>query len=503
MGQVSARIADAEAMARARIGSQNGFTLVEVVVAISVLLIGVLGTVAMVDGANSLTSRNKSREGATALGRSVLEIARGVPYRQLTATNLLVELQSRDGFADVRPGVAGHQVTRENFIFTVVPTICSMDDPADNLGAHEESGVTFCPDSDGAETADRNADDYRRISVQLTWRSGAQRIETTTQRAIVTNPVGGLGPTVTELNPVAPATTSITSDVETASYAVTTSTIAKGVIWTVNGANRSDATGSDLSWSLTWGLGPVDAPTYYDCTYILQAEAFDEQDRAGAPKALTVTVDRRRPFPPPGFAAGRNLNENRVDISWARNRECDVKAYRVYRGTASNPGTINTLVCEREVGEATECIDNPGPGATFPLYYQVEAIDSGTHGPGDRTDPIEVTADNANSPAVPTGLAACGGGTAGCLDSENEATSAGTTVLSWQASTDPDGDEIAFYRIYRDGRTYNDRLGILFPVSGKPLRFVDSLVTGPHTYSVTAVDEHLGESASSAEVTWP
>jgi prepilin-type N-terminal cleavage/methylation domain-containing protein len=492
-------------MDRSRIGSQDGFTLVEVMVAISVLLIGVVGTVTMVDGANSLTSRNKSREGATALGRSVLEIARGIPYRQLTAASLLGELATRPGFEDVKPGVAGHQIASEGFAYTLDPTICSMDDPADNLGAHSESGVVFCADSDSTAAAkDRNADDYRRVSISLTWSNASQRTETTTQRAVISNPVGGIGPSVTSLDPVDPASETIASaGTESATYAVTTSTVADSVSWTVNGAKRANAQGGDLSWGFAWELGPADDPAVFDCTYVLQAEAFDGTGRAGAPQALTVTVNRRRPFAPPGFTAGRNLNGDLVDISWGRNRECDVKGYRVYRGQTA--GAIATPVCTVDVGEPTQCIDDPG-GATFPLYYQVVAIDSSSTGAdrsGDPSEPpIEVRADNANPPDAPAAVSVCSGGAVGCHDVDGAPAPAGTAVLSWAPSTDPDGDEIAFYRIYRDGSSYADRLDLLLPVAGKPLVFVDSSVTGSHTYRVTAVDEHLGESELSGAVTW-
>lgn len=495
-------------MTLARTRSESGFTLVEVMVAMSVLLIGVLGTVTMVDSANTLTSGNKSRQGATALGRSVLEIGRSVPYRQLTAATLLAQLATRPGFGDAKPGIAGHQIASGGFTYTVTPTVCSMDDPADNLGAHTESGVVFCSDSDSTATPkDRNADDYRRVSIQLTWRNGPQRTETTTQRAVVSNPVGGLGPSVTNLDPDHPdSETIVTPGIELASYDVTTSTVADSVSWTVNGANRANAEGSDLSWDFEWNLGPVNAPKVFDCTYVLQAEAFDGSGRAGAPKALTVVVNRRQAFAPPGFVAGRNLQDDLVDIRWARNRECDVKGYRVYRGESAE--SIDELVCTIDAGEPTECIDDPTPGdpnpATFPLYYEVVAIDSNVSGgdrEGDRSAPRVVDAGNVQAPTVPSGVTVCSGGNPGCLDSNGEVAPAGTAALSWSPSSDSDGDEIAFYRIYRDGETYLHRYDILFPV--EPLVFVDSGVTGSHTYRVTAVDARLGESGFSDPVPWP
>lgn len=496
-------------MLRARTSSraQAGFTLVEVMVAMSVLLVGVLGTVTMVDGANQLTSRNKAREGATALGRSVLEIARGIPYKQLTAANLTTELDARAGFKDVKPGITGHQVLSEGYTYTVTPTICAMDDPADKLGSHTGSVVPFCSDSDSTTTpSDRNADDYRRVSLQVAWTPSVDRTEATTQRAVVTNPVGGLGPSVTALDPSDPKTQTITSAITEAKYSVTTSTVADGVVWTVNGAKRADAVPgtSDLNWSFTWELGHPDTPIYYDCSYVLQAEAFDGDSRAGAAKALTVTLNRRQPFAPPSFVAGRNLNGNLVDVSWARNRECDVKGYRVYRGPSA--GSTTELVCSRDIGEPTECIDDPGPSATFPLYYRVVAVDtspSNIDREGDSSATVEVTDDNASPPAAPAVIVVCGGGNPDCNDIDGEPAPPGTAVLTWEPSTDPDGDQIAYYRIYRDGTTYDERHAIMIPVTDKPLVFVDASVTGSHTYRISAVDEHLGESALSEPVTWP
>ena len=68
-------------------------------VAIFILLVGVLGVVSMVDGANAVTSKTRAREGGTNIARSVIEVSRSVRYRDLTAQALLDELDSRPGLA--------------------------------------------------------------------------------------------------------------------------------------------------------------------------------------------------------------------------------------------------------------------------------------------------------------------------------------------------------------------------------------------------------------------
>jgi prepilin-type N-terminal cleavage/methylation domain-containing protein len=491
-------------MARVPIRSQVGFTLVEVMVAISVLLIGVLGTVSMIDTGNAATSRTKAREGATALARSVLEISRGVPYRELTSERIVDELAGRSGLADALPAVAGHQVDSVGFTYTVIAEVCLTDDPVDGLGDHDDGA--FCGNSDslpvGQGATDRNADDYRRVVVRLQWGAGAVS-DDVRQTAVVTNPVGGLGPSVTSLTPDDPSATEIFSSVESASYDVTTSAVPASVSWSIDGARLGTATGSGTAWSFEWGLGPVDAPSFVDCVYVVQAEAFDDKGRAGAAKALTVTLNRRRPFAPPHFAGGRNLNGARVDLQWDPNRECDVNEYRVYRGT--DPGSISTQVCSVDKSQPTACVDETAPtGAT--LYYQVLAVDTPAGGgtrEGDRSSIVTVAPESANGgpPDPPSDLTLCTGGAPGCYDIDGEPAPTGLPVLSWSESGDSDG--IAFYRVYRDGMTYADRLDVLFKVPGKPLVFIDTTAQGSHAYRVSAVDELFGESALTGEVVWP
>jgi len=493
-------------MRRPRIDSQTGFTLVEVMVAISVLLIGVLGTVTMIDTGNATTLRTEARQGATALARSILEISRGVPYRELSSDRLLAELAGREGLDDALLGVPGHQVASGGFDYTVVAQVCVTDDPIDGIGDHDEE--PFCADSDslpqGQQAFDRNADDYRRVVVRLQWDVATAPADSVTQTAVVANPVGGLGPSVTSLTPDVPSTTEVFSHaVETAGYDLTTSAVPASVTWSVDGARLGEGTGSGTNWGFEWDLGPADDPGFVDCVYVVQAEAFDDKGRAGAAKALTVELDRRAPFAPPHFDGGRNLNQARVDLQWDPNRECDVQGYRVYRG--SDPGSISTEVCETDKSEPTACVDETAPSDAT-LYYQVVAFDdppAGRDPEGDRGAVLEVPPETANggAPPAPSVLTVCTGGTTGCNDIDGNPAPTGLPVLSWNESSDPDG--IAFYRVYRDGATYADRLDVLFEVPDKPPVFIDAIAEGAHSYYVSAVDGLFGESAPTGPVTWP
>ena len=114
---------------RASSCGQRGFTLIEVLVAITILLVGVLGVVAMVDGANAVTSKTKAREGANNVARSVVEVGRAVPYKGLTDTALIAALATRPGLNDVTAAPAYTIASRGFMSRSWSPSPCSGDAP--------------------------------------------------------------------------------------------------------------------------------------------------------------------------------------------------------------------------------------------------------------------------------------------------------------------------------------------------------------------------------------
>lgn len=494
----------------ARPEGERGFTLVEVLVAIMILLVGVLGVVSMVEGANAVTSKTKAREGGTNVARSIIEVSRSIRYRDLTATELLDALSSRPGLSDVLPGVTGHTIKSRNVEYETTLTVCSLDDPQDGLGSHT-GPVAYCADSDvpavGVNT-DRNPDDYKRVRVTLTW-STRQVTHSITQTSAIINPVGGLGPSVTSLVPTNVANTDpilLTAVVQnTLDFHVTTSSSAEGVKWSVGGEPRGTATGSSINWDFTWNLDKPDGtPLYHDCTYIVQADAFDAQDRSGTPRARTVIVNRRAPVQPTGLGGGRNGSNGFVDLQWVQNPECDVKGYRVYR--SSTDGVLGSAItCIGETTDITEdiqCLDDPPAGWQF---YTVMALDlpNGSTTPREGTPSAQIpVGDPSGRPPAPTNVSLCvGDGSTACVDAAGDAAPVGMVVVSWDPSTDPDG--IQFYRIYRDGTGFANRYDDFFPSATAPgyAWFEFDSSGGPHTYYVSAVDGTFTESVLSAPVT--
>jgi prepilin-type N-terminal cleavage/methylation domain-containing protein len=493
------------------IHDQRGFTMVEVMVAIVILLVGVLGVVSMVDGANAVTSKTKAREGGTNIARSVIEISRSLRYRDLTATSLLAQLDSRPGLEDMAPLTSDYVIENRGIDYDATITVCSLDDPQDGLGTHT-GPITFCADSAalavGGTSTDRNPDDYKRVRVTLNWNTRATG-QSVTQTSSIINPVGGLGPTVTALNMDSPASTTVSpltveADTALVQFTALTSTSAAEVTWSVSGKIQGKATGGPKTWKFDWDIGLSTAPKFYDCTYVIQADGFDTGGRSGAPLSKTVRLNRMTPVKPTPFTGGRNGNGNYVDLNWVQNPECDVVGYRVYRGSTST--TITTPVtC---VGESSAtlgpgkdgCIDDPGAGD---VYYQVVALDTTTNGStvreGVRSDFLHVGPASANAlPSTPANLSACVGGQPGCNVANNVPADDGVLVIRWDPSTDSDGT-VQLYRIYRDGAAYTNRYSSFFPKTGELLAWIEPKPdSSAHAYRISAVDNVFGESTLSA-----
>jgi hypothetical protein len=464
------------------VGRSEGFTLIETMVAAFVLVVGVLSTLALYQGAAKSTVTTRSREGATSLAREIVEGARGIPYDKLVATGIVSELQQLPGLEDSALG-AGYTIVRRKTLYTVTANVCTMDDAKDG-GGPRPSGLTFCADSVAAGTADKNPEDYRRVTATVSWtRNGYTRkvVET----GIVNNPGSATGPAVRTLfvDSVAapyeitnPATTSLLLKLTTSSKPTT-------VNWSLDGTLQPttptavDAT--SLLWQFTW---PTPA-TLDDGPYLVSAEAFNQYGVSGPGRTETVTLNRFTARKPIRFAGGRSggVAAPIVEMEWSANTERDIIGYEVQR---VNDGAI---VCPLSTqGLNLTCIDS-APLNSANVTYQVRAYDkapiTGAPRAGAWSDPLVVVLANL-APFAPTFQWAT--------------TSAHVVSLRWKRPfpvEDPDlGDSIAFYRVYRDGQLIADRYDRVYD-SSVMVDWKDTIFDGQvHTYWVTAVDQHFAES---------
>jgi len=111
---------------RRHLPGNDGFTLVEVLVAVLVLVVGVLGTVALVDAANNQTARTLGEEAGTNLARELTEVARRAPFADLgesaTAAAVLHDLVPASGALSG----TGWDVVRRGRTYAVTVDACRI-----------------------------------------------------------------------------------------------------------------------------------------------------------------------------------------------------------------------------------------------------------------------------------------------------------------------------------------------------------------------------------------
>ena len=99
-------------------------------------------------------------------------------------------------------------------------------------------------------------------------------------------------------------------------FVATTTSDATNVIWSVDGTDQGTALlGLANTWAFSWTIGlSGSGAEVLDGSYVVSARAINSYGVAGATKALTMTLNRRRPYAPTGVAAGRDGSV--VEIEW-------------------------------------------------------------------------------------------------------------------------------------------------------------------------------------------
>jgi len=498
---------------RTRLHSEDGFTIVEVIVAMIVLLIGMLGVLSLLTGALRTTAVNNQRVGATNVARELVETARGLDFDDLTSGLVATRLQAR-GLGSGSPWT----ITRRGVSFTVVTTTCTFDDPAD--GYAPTAPANAC--NANATGADSNGDDFRRTTFTVSWKDPRGVTKNATQSTLIVNPSGGLGPRITCFTPItqsfAPnvpslpancaAANAVASDATTARI-VWTTTPALSLHWDVDdGASRGDltpitnATGGS-TFTTAWNIGTSGSGTeVLDGAYVITGQAFDERDIPGEAKRADVLLNRRQPYAPPSLQGGHDTRVNDwVDFRWGLNSERDILGYRViWAGPDGTPNGNDQQVCPTTASSylsptTQSCADFALPaGAGNATTYYVVAVDRAPDGSlrqGDTTRTLSVGTP-ATAPDPPTGLTV-------------DTSPSGLARLNWTA---PASGGVSFYRLYRDDSDgnpatveYADRLDRTSTAA--TTTYTDSQSgTVPHKYWVTAVNSAYNESTPVGPITW-
>jgi prepilin-type N-terminal cleavage/methylation domain-containing protein len=474
--------------ALSRLRSERGFTLIEVMVTMLILVIGIGATLSLIDGANARTLATKQREAGNALTREVIESARSVPYRQLNPTSAKSAIQAIPGLEDTTPLTSAWTVERRKTVYTVEMSVCSIDDDQDGFG--DIAGGNYC--GGGGGTADRNPDDYKRVTVNVSWKSGSTT-KSIKQAGLVNNEASSAGPAI-EFTSQTPSDTEITSNVSQVKFEVEAEADAVAIRFAVDGVLKGTANGSSATFDWDIDTGGVHVP---DGTYIVSVTALDAEGVPGPTRSRTIRLNRDVPSAPQDVFGGFNPRigfadaNDIVEMIWARNTEPDVTGYRVYR----EAGTTDVLVCDYATEPTqTECRDM-NPPADPTIDYYVVALDEDPFGGGSRegSQSAVLTAFRANTqPNQPLVLTAT-------QDGED-------VVLTWPdallALPPYTGSDVIFYRVYRDGTLIGDRIARTGQESLTAYR--DSgAAAGGHEYYVSTVDENFSESKPLGPVSLP
>lgn len=474
-------------MTCARIRSEeSGFTLIEVLMTILILLVGLAGAVTLTVGANAATARTKAREAGTNLNRELIEAARAVPYAQLTPGGLRAALQAQPGLADSTPADTAWTVGRRNTTFTLNPTVCSVDNARDGIGNH--SSGTFCSSPAITSPPDDSPDDLKRIVVEVAWSgNSAAPVSSARQATTVTNPSNSAGPRINSF--IRDPNDEIVTTSAPIDFTAQTDSPAAAVRFAVDGTlEDTDASGGTTA-TFKWDVTDV-----VDGTYVVSATALDSAGLSGATRSLTVRLNAKLPVMPTGLVGGWNATRGAVDLDWNQNPESDIVGYRVYRVLPD--GARQEVDCPTNPAtnpEVTTCHDaSPPPAASY--VYELVALDETDASGATREGPpaLKTVVPTTLAPSPPPTLQA--------------SVVSGAYRLDWTAPPAPaqsyGGDRILFFRIYRGGAdvaSRYDRTGL-----GTELTLTDTDVSGEaRQYWVTAVDENYSESAPIGPVNAP
>ena len=124
-----------------RLRAQDGFGLVETLVAALILTAGLLATFVALDVTVQTSYLTRAREGAVTLAREITDDARSIPFSQLSNATIQDSLQQMPGLANQGQG-STWQIVRRGVTYTVTASESSSNDSKDGTGALAIKQVT-------------------------------------------------------------------------------------------------------------------------------------------------------------------------------------------------------------------------------------------------------------------------------------------------------------------------------------------------------------------------
>jgi hypothetical protein len=426
---------------------QAGFALTEILVSILILMIGTLSTLSLVSNSNAKLSQTRAREAAVNLSRELLETAHDVPFTQIGEPNWFRDSLTSTPGQTGSVNTAGTQTTvqRRGVSFTVDVSACSVDDASDGFGAHPAGGHAWCSDSPTAGSADSQAEDFKRVTTNLTWSFKGRSQPPLVQTATFGANGAAIGPAVSSLSITSPSGLSATQPTITSPSTTTvtfsgTSAGANDMRFSVDGVEQTTGVSNQGSgtWQFNWDISQLT-----DGTYLIGATAVDALATRGPTRTLQVKLARSVPMTPRNVTGNYNYvyvsgtKTLAVELGWDANPEGNVTGYEVLKGS--------TTVCSASL--AITCVDLNAASTGSTTYTVRTLYNDGAGNPGAVSTSYSVTAPTLLSPSHVRNI---GQSSCGAYDNWELITATGVAavgdrvVLRFESRGDPGGTVAAF-----------------------------------------------------------
>jgi len=125
---------------------KNGFTLIDAIIGLSLLVIVILGIYGTLNFSLKMNERDKARIGAVSLANEQMEKIRNLAYNDI----------GTEGGIPPGPIPQNQTISLNNIQYTIKTFIQYIDDPSDGEGENDENGITA---------------DYKKARIEVTWPS--------------------------------------------------------------------------------------------------------------------------------------------------------------------------------------------------------------------------------------------------------------------------------------------------------------------------------------------
>ena len=143
-----------------RLRNKDGFTLIEVLIAVTILSIGILGLAGLAGTAIKNSGFSQAVSSANNLAQERIEALLSVPYANIHLTDTAAAR------ADLRRNCAQSDTTASKPVWSCTPTTATI--LIGNMNFDWSYAVTFI-DLNGNGIANANLDGLKEVSVTVTW----------------------------------------------------------------------------------------------------------------------------------------------------------------------------------------------------------------------------------------------------------------------------------------------------------------------------------------------